>query len=108
MALQPIEALAERLPWALDMSPVWVRFIGISKMAGAIGIFLPAVTRILPWLTPLAGIGLATVMILACGFHAMRSEYPMIIAPLILGLLAVSVAYGRWKLAPIQQREVEP
>ena len=35
------------------------------KLLGAIGLIVPAVTRVLPWLTPFAAVGLATVMVLA-------------------------------------------
>src|SRR5437762_12537367 len=56
--LMPPEALAQ-----LGLAPGLAAFIGISEIAGALGVILPAATRIRPALTPLAGVGLATVMV---------------------------------------------
>lgn len=75
--------------------PRWLMtFIGICEMAGGVGIVLPALTGILPWLTPLAAALLALVMLLAFGFHVFRREYPNLAINTILFLLAVFVAYG--------------
>jgi len=51
-----------------------VRFIGVSELAGALGLILPAATRIRPGLTPLAALGLSTIMALAMLFHLVRGE----------------------------------
>ena len=64
-ATQPKEKLQEKMAWAEDFSPGTIRFIGVVEALGAIGLILPAVTGILPWLTPLAATGLAVVQLLA-------------------------------------------
>ena len=52
---QPIDALvASGLTYASDYPELLTRFIGTMEILGAIGIILPAATRILPGLTPLA------------------------------------------------------
>ena len=79
-------------------------FIGIAEVAGALGIVLPALTRIQPGLTPLAGIGLAIVMVLATGFNIMHGQMGAIGMTVVLGALAVFVAWGRWRKAPIAPR----
>lgn len=99
----PIEVLAANMPWVSSM-PGLVRFIGIAELLGAIGMILPAATRIRPILTPAAGGGLATVMVLAAVFHLTRGEYSGIIANAVLGLLAAFVAWGRLSKAPIAPR----
>ena len=81
-----------------------VRFIGIAELAGAIGLILPAVTRIAPSLTPLAASGLTVVMILAALFHISRGEFPQLGFVILLGALASFVAWGRYKRAPIAPR----
>jgi uncharacterized membrane protein len=68
-------------------------FIGIAEIAGGIGIILPMATGVAAWLTPWSAIGLATIMILAVGFHLRRRESPM--PPFALLVLAVFVAWGR-------------
>lgn len=68
-------------------------FIGISELAGALGLILPPATHIAPVLTPLAALGLAIIMILAIIFHMRRKEPA---APaMVLLVLAVFVTIGR-------------
>jgi uncharacterized membrane protein YphA (DoxX/SURF4 family) len=68
-------------------------FIGICEIAGALGLILPAATGTAPMLTTLAAVGLATVMVLAVGFHLRRKEPAAV--PAVLFLLAVFVVAGR-------------
>ncbi len=68
-------------------------FIGISELAGALGLILPLATHIAPALTPLAALGLAIIMVLAIGFHVRRKE-PATPAVVLLAL-AVFVTIGR-------------
>lgn len=102
-AFTPIDELAKNIPWVLD-SPGLARFIGVAELLGAVGVVLPAATRIKPGLTPLAAVGLAVVMVLAIGFHIMRSEWSAIVFPLVLLALALFVAWGRTRRAPIPPR----
>ncbi|MNX98117.1 hypothetical protein D3C86_1305120 [compost metagenome] len=102
-ATAPIEALAANMPWVSEL-PALVRFIGLAELAGALGLLLPAATRILPFLTPFAGAGLALIMVLAAGFHAMRGEYGVIGMNVLLGALALLVAWGRFAKAPVSPR----
>lgn len=81
-----------------------VRFIGICELAGALGVVLPAATRITPWLTPLAALLLAVVMLLATGYHIMRGETGPLGVVLVLGALAMFVAGARWRVVPITAR----
>ena len=73
----------------------------MCELLGGLGLLLPALTGILPWLTPLAAAGLALVMLLAMGFHATRRERPVIAFNTVLLLLAVFVAYGRFVSVPL-------
>ncbi len=58
------------------------------------------VTGILPWLTPLAAVGLVIVMVSASVFHASRREYPAIAFNFVFLALAAFVAYGRFIAIP--------
>ena len=84
---------------------VFIRFIGVCEILGAIGVVVPAALRIRPELTPLAAAGLAIIMGGAVISTIIMGAASMIAMPLILFLLAVFVAYGRWKLAPIGPRD---
>jgi putative oxidoreductase len=100
----PIADLALQMGWVNDWSPTMVRFIGSAELAGAAGMILPSVTRILPWLTPLAALGFSVIQILAMPVHISRGEIGVL--PINLTLLALSlfVLWGRWKKSPIAPR----
>lgn len=100
----PLEALAEKMTWIAQGPSFLPRFIGASELAGALGLVLPAATRIAPALTPLAAAGLTVVMGLAALTHVALGEFGGLVAPFVLGGLAAFVAYGRHKLAPIAPR----
>lgn len=101
---QPIEALTATMAWVGDVHPMLVRFIGVAEIAGALGLILPALTRVRPRLTALAAVGLLIVMVLAAGFHVVRGEVGMVAPSIILGLLAAFVAWGRARVAPVRPR----
>jgi len=82
-----------------------LRFIGIAELAGAIGIILPALTRIAPVLTPLASSGFVIVMASAGILHLVRGQFGELVVVIVLGALAYFVAWGRFKRAPIARRE---
>ena len=100
----PIPALAQKLMWVGSTPVILVRFIGLSELAAAIGLILPAALRILPGLTPLAATGLLAIMILAVPFHIQRGEANLLRVPIVLGALAAFVAWGRLRTAPIEGR----
>jgi putative oxidoreductase len=103
-AILPYEEIAEQATWMKEM-PRWLSlFIGYAEIAGGVGVLLPSVTRIAPWLTPLAALGLATIMILAALFHLFRGEGSVIGLHAMITALALFVAWGRWRKAPIPGR----
>ena len=104
-ALQPFEEVAAQATWMREV-PRWLsQFIGYAEIAGGVGILLPAATRIAPWLTPAAALGLATIMIVAIPFHVVRGEASVTWVHVLVGALAIFVAWGRWRKAPITGRE---
>ena len=102
---QPIDALvASGMAYAGDYPELLTRFVGTMEILGAIGIILPAATRILPGLTPLAAVGFSLIQVLAFGLHTMRGEYGVL--PVNIALLALSlfVVWGRLSKVPITAR----
>ena len=85
-----------------------IRFIGAAEIAAAVGLLLPSLTRILPVLTPLAAIGLVTVMVCAVFFHISRGEWTSLPGVGLLGILAGFTAWGRLRGAPIAPRHEAP
>ena len=98
---QPIDRLETRMGWVKDVGPRGVRLIGSLEILGAIGLILPAVTGILPWLTHVAAAGLALTMVGAMITHGRRGEYSGIGVNVVLLVLALFVVYGRFVIVPI-------
>jgi len=75
--------------------------IGGLEFAAAIGLILPGVTGIQPWLTPLAAAMLAFLMSCAAIYHVPRREWPNIGGNVFLGVLAAVLVYGRFIVEPL-------
>ena len=84
--------------YAGDFSPGFLRMIGILELLGGIGVILPQATGILPWLTPLAAMGLAIIMAGATNVRLRRGEPQMAIGTAVFMLMALIVVYGRYSL----------
>jgi uncharacterized membrane protein YphA (DoxX/SURF4 family) len=97
---QPKEKLLKNMAWVEDFSQPTLRTIGALEVLGAIGVVLPALTGIVPWLTPLAALGLVLTMIGAALTHLRRAEYGGIAMNAVLFVLAAFVAYGRFFVLP--------
>jgi uncharacterized membrane protein YphA (DoxX/SURF4 family) len=80
----------------MSLSKGLVTFIGISELAGAVGVVLPMATGIAPLLTTLAAVGLGVIMLLATGFHLKRKEpaYMTIVLLILSGFVAVGRGLG--------------
>jgi uncharacterized membrane protein YphA (DoxX/SURF4 family) len=94
--VQPKEKLAATMGWVDDFSPGTVKLIGALEVLAAIGLILPAALDVVPVLVPLAAVGLVALMLGAAVTHARRKETPMIAINVVLLVLAVVVAWGRF------------
>ena len=89
----------EQFPWAKNRSDGYVRFVGVSELLGALGLILPMVTGILPWLTPIAAIGLSLIQLLAIFTeHLSKKEFNIIPMNVVFLGLSIFVVLGRWVL----------
>jgi hypothetical protein len=98
----PYDEIAQQATWMNAVPHALGRFIGYAELAGGLGLIIPAATRIKPWLTPLAALGLAIIMILAIPFHIVRGEASVIWMHTVFAALALFVAWGRWRKAAIR------
>ncbi len=87
----PIEKMAS--PIALP--ELFIRFIGVAEVLGALGLILPGLLRIRVELTPLAAAGLVGIMTGATVLTAIAMGVAPSIFPLAVGLLALTVMFGR-------------
>ena len=92
----PIEEMTKQMP--LPLPDLFLRFTGIVEVLGAIGLILPWLLRIRPGLTPVAAAGLVIVMIGATVYTLAAGDIALALMPLVVGILAAFVAYGRWRL----------
>ena len=65
------------------------------------GLILPGAVSIATWLTPLAALGLAVVMVGATAFHVSRKETLATVAAASLALLMIFLACGRTFVVPL-------
>jgi uncharacterized membrane protein YphA (DoxX/SURF4 family) len=98
--IMTVEEMTKDVP----LPGAFLRFIAVAEILGAIGLILPSLLRIKPGLTPLAAAGLAVIMSGATLITLTYMGVGMALVPLAVGLLAVFVAYGRWRLAPQEAR----
>ena len=102
--MPPAEAAKMGAVWMSEVPIALPRFIGVMEILGAIGLILPAATRIKPYLTVWAAAGLLAIQALAIPFHVLRGEFEPLPFNLIYVALAVFVLWGRARKAPIAPR----
>jgi uncharacterized membrane protein YphA (DoxX/SURF4 family) len=97
LAADPVQLAAQA-----HMSATLLQVVSVFEILGAIGLIVPAVTGIMPWLTPLAASGLVVIMIGAVTMTVMSPDQSPLLAifPFIVGVLLIVVAAGRRKVPP--------
>jgi uncharacterized membrane protein YphA (DoxX/SURF4 family) len=86
------------------LSPAFRLFLGVAEVLAAIGLILPGLTRIQPWLISAAAAGLMVVMVGATVWHTIRHEPSSALITALLLVAATFVAYLRWRVQPILPR----
>jgi hypothetical protein len=91
----PYAGLAKQMPIVLPK--LFVRFLGLAEVLGAVGLILPGLLRIQMVLTPLAAAGLTMIMVGATIYTLVGGLGPTALMPAIVGILVAFVAFGRWR-----------
>src|SRR5688572_23180609 len=100
--LSPPAELVEQMNASL---PRWFQlFLGVAEVLAAVGLTLPGLTRILPWLVTWAAVGIMVVLVSATVFHIARGEISSAAITLVLLAMATFVAYMRYRVVPISAR----
>jgi len=95
------EALTQPTTPNQVMLPVmFLRFIGVCEFLGGLGLVLPGLLKIRQYLTPLAALGLAIIMIGAVVFTVLGGAIPVALVNLVIVLLLLFIAYARWRVVP--------
>lgn len=102
MMLVPPAEVAAQMNASL---PRWFQlFLGVAELLAAVGLTLPGLTRILPWLVTWAAAGVMFVMVSATIYHVVRGEISSAAITLLLLVMATFVAYMRHRVLPIAAR----
>jgi uncharacterized membrane protein YphA (DoxX/SURF4 family) len=96
--VMPVEEMTKQMP---SMPGWFLHFIGLAELLGGLGLVLPGLVRVATHLTPLAAAGLVVIMLGATVVSAMIGPVAMALLPLVVGVLAAFVAYGRWRVVPL-------
>jgi uncharacterized membrane protein YphA (DoxX/SURF4 family) len=100
----PIEMMTLPVP----LPGLFLRFIGLCEVLGALGLILPGWLNVRPALTPLAALGLFIIMIGATAVTIMGGQLVPALFPAGVGVVAAGVGYGRWRIAPLEAQAVGP
>ena len=94
-AVRPLEALSKRIAWVRALPAGFVRFIGIAELLGAIGLILPMVTNIAPWLTVAAAAGLVLLQVCAIYLKLRGRDIPpwMLLAAVLLSIYDMATTF---------------
>ena len=104
--LSPSPDVAEQMNASL---PRWFQlFLGVAEVLAAVGLTLPGLTRIMPWLVTWAAGGVVIVTVSATAFHVVRGEMSSAAITLLLAAMAAFTAYMRHRVLPIVVRRVRP
>jgi uncharacterized membrane protein YphA (DoxX/SURF4 family) len=100
--LSPPAAFVEQMNASM---PRWFQlFLGVAEVLAAVGLTLPGLTRVMPWLISWAAAGIMIVMVSATAFHVMRGEMSSAAITLLLLVMATFVAWMRHRTLPIAAR----
>lgn len=85
-------------PWALRAvpSPAWI-VLGILQIVCALGLVIPDRFKVLPNQTALSALGIAVISLLGTVLFVSYSGFPGMLWGVIPAVLALFIAYTRWK-----------
>ena len=98
----------ERWTGFAELPRALVVFIGVTEVLGAAGLVLPMATGIVPWLTPLAAVGLGVIVLMATGFHLRADERVNALETGLWSSIAAVIAIGRWDLVVAAHASAAP
>ena len=85
--------------------PRWFQvFLGVAEVLAAVGLTLPGLTRLMPFLVTWAAVGIMIIMVSATVYHLMRGEISSAVITSLLLAMATFVAYMRRRVLPIGAR----
>lgn len=102
--IKVITPAAEMAAMSQGVPVILLKIAGYAEVLGALGLILPAASRIAPILTPVAAGGLVLTMTGATITNIITGQYNLIPMTVILGLVAGFVAWARFGRYTVQPR----
>ena len=91
---QPLEKIEQKIKLPPGIRPQHVRLLGLAELIGVLGLILPRATGIFPFLTPIASLCLAVIMIGAI-YVNIRTKQSFALSAVTF-FLCIMVTWGRW------------
>ena len=94
----PKEKLAhhEGARWTRDVSPAFLKSLGVLEILAAVGLVLPAVVDVAPVMVPVTAVCWVALMIGAMVTHGRLGQVKLVMVNVVYVALAVSIAVGRF------------
>ena len=89
-----LAAMCDNMAWTADFYAGTIKAIGLVELLGGLGLIVPALTGIVPILSPIAAAGLVLTMAGAALTHVRRKEMSAVVPNVVLGALAAFVAFA--------------
>ncbi|MEV4713970.1 DoxX family protein [Micromonospora sp. NPDC049374] len=86
--------------WTGHASVVFVKTLGVLELLAAVGLILPAVLDIAPFMVPVTAVCWILLMVGAMITHARFGQPKLVMLNLVYLLLAAFIAWGRFVLEP--------
>lgn len=102
--MKVLAAAADLQQSANGVPVILLKLAGTAELLGALGLILPAATRVAPMLTPVAAVGLAVTMTGATIANVVVGAYSALPMTVVLGLVCALLAWARFGRYSIQPR----
>ena len=86
----------EGAAWTRDVSPAFVKTLGVLELLAAVGLILPAVVDVAPVMVPVTAVCWVALMIGAMITHGRLGQPKLVMVNLVYVALAVFIAVGRF------------
>ena len=95
--IRPRTELVDKLGgWVEDFPAPLLKPLGAVELLAAVGLVVPPLVDVWPELAAIAAAGLVIIMLGAIATHARRSEYSNVAVNVVLAVVAIVVAWGRF------------
>ena len=82
--------------WTRDVSPKFVKTLGLLELCAAVGLILPAVMDVAPVMVPVTAVCWVALMVGAMITHGRLGQFKLVMVNVVYVVLAVFIVIGRF------------